>query len=61
VTGYVLEMKDTENHAGEFEVVFDGSDKYPDTRLFLTNNVTSGHNYIFRVRAKFQNGFTDYS
>ena len=54
-------MMDTANLYGEFLTVFDGSDDYPDTRIFLTTNVTSGHNYIFRVKAKYQNGFTAYS
>lgn len=59
--GYVLEMKNTINTQGLYEVVFDGSDHYPDLRNFLLNNVVAGNNYIFRVKAKYQNGFTDYS
>lgn len=59
--GYVLEMKNTRNTQGIFEVVFDGSDLYPDLRNFLLTNVRAGDNYIFRVKAKYQNGFTSYS
>jgi len=35
IYGYVLEMMDTENKAGTFEVVFDGSLGFPDSRSFI--------------------------
>jgi hypothetical protein len=61
VLGYVLEMKHTASTQGVYEVVFDGSDLYPDLRNFLLTNVVAGDNYIFRVKAKYLNGFTGYS
>jgi hypothetical protein len=41
--------------------VFDGSDLYPDLRNYMTNSVISGGSYKFRVKAKYQNGYTSYS
>jgi hypothetical protein len=63
VTGYALEIKDTRDMYGTYEVVFDGSELYPDWRNFQLSDerVVNGNNYIFRVRAKYQNGFTAYS
>jgi hypothetical protein len=48
-------MKDTRNQYGTFEVVFDGSDLYPDLRNFMIsdNRVVPGNSYIFRVKAKY--------
>lgn len=34
ITGYLLEMKDTRDLYGVWEVVYDGSDSYPDWRNF---------------------------
>jgi hypothetical protein len=55
VTGYLLEMKDTRDFYGNYEVVFDGSDLYPDLRSFLLSDerVVSGNSYIFRVKANY--------
>ena len=61
ITGYLLEMKDTSDFFGTFETVFDGSDLYPDWRSTIVNNTVPGNSYIFRVKAKYQNGFTSYS
>ena len=63
VTGYVLEMKDTRDLYGTYEVVFDGSDLYPDIRNHLISDerIVAGNNYIFRVKAKYQNGYSSYS
>jgi len=63
VTGYLLEMKDRRNLLGTFEVVFDGSDVYPDILNFYLNDerVVPGNSYIFRVKAKYLNGYTAYS
>ena len=54
-------MKDTSDFYGTFEKVFDGGDLYPFLRNHLQGGVVSGNNYVFRVKAKYQNGYTDYS
>ena len=61
VTGYVLEMKDTSDLYGTFEQVFDGGDLYPFLRNHLQSGVVAGNNYLFRAKAKYQNGYTSYS
>lgn len=55
-------MKDTSDYYGTFEIVFDGSDLYPELKnAQIKDLIVSGNNYIFRVKAKYQNGFTPYS
>jgi hypothetical protein len=54
-------MKDTRDFYGIYEVVFDGSDMYPDLRSFSKSNVVAGNSFIFRVKAKYQNGYSSYS
>jgi hypothetical protein len=56
-------MKDTRDLYGTYEVVFDGSELYPDLTSFslYDERVVSGNSYIFRVKAKYQNGFSLYS
>lgn len=63
VYGYVLEVMDTSNTLGQFEVVFDGSVGFPSSRsyVYADNRVKAGHNYLFRVKASFRNGLTAYS
>lgn len=63
MTGYLLELKDTRDLYGTYEVVFDGSELYPDLRSFYLSDerVVPGNSYIFRVKAKYQNGFSPYS
>ena len=61
ISGYLLEMMDTDNLDGVFNVVFDGTVSYPDITNFLTTNITSGRNYIFRVSGHYQNGMTSFS
>mgnify|MGYP002634608990 CR=1 FL=1 len=46
---------------GTYEVVFDGSNGYPDLLQYLHTEVVAGNNYLFRVKAKYINGFSDYS
>lgn len=42
-------------------MVFDGSDLYPELRNFMMTDVQQGNSYMFRVKAAYKNGFTDYS
>lgn len=60
IRGYVLEMKDLRADQGNYEVVFDGSDGYPNVINFFTSAV-AGNKYLFRVKAKYLNGFSAYS
>ena len=47
-------MKDTSDMYGSFEVVFDGSDLYPELKnMQITQGIVAGNNYIFRVKAKY--------
>ncbi len=59
--GYVLELKNMGDQYGTWDEVFNGSDLYPDLTNFMTQDVTAGQSYKFRVKAKYQNGFTSYS
>jgi hypothetical protein len=62
VSGYVLEMKDLSDYYGTFEVVFDGSELYPELKEFqVTQGIVPGRSYVFRVKGKYQNGYTPYS
>jgi len=56
-------MKDTRSQYGTFEVILNGSDGYPDVRSIQISDdrVVAGNNYLFRVKAKYLNGFTNYS
>jgi dTDP-4-dehydrorhamnose 3,5-epimerase-like enzyme len=54
-------MKDTRPNYGTFEVVYDGSSDYPDVITYLHTEAVAGNNYLFRVKAKYLNGFTSYS
>jgi hypothetical protein len=64
VFGYVLEMMNTATTYGDYSVVFDGSRGFPDVKSFIVADsalILPGQAYLFRVKASFQNGFTDYS
>jgi hypothetical protein len=61
ISGYLLEMMDTSNSFGTFQTVYDGTTSYPDITNYWTSFVVSGRSYIFRVKGKYQNGFTSYS
>lgn len=54
-------MMDTSNSQGTFQIVYDGTTSYPDITNYWTSYVVSGRSYIFRVKGKYQNGFTSYS
>jgi hypothetical protein len=61
ISGYLLEMMDTSNSQGTFQTVYDGTTSYPDITNYWTSYIVSGRSYIFRVKGKYQNGFTSYS
>ena len=64
ITGYVLEMMNTASTYGEYKTVFDGSQGFPDVISFLISDksiVTPGQDYLFRVKAAYQNGYTEFS
>jgi hypothetical protein len=49
---------------GEYLVVYDGSQGFPDVKMFLITDrkiIKAGESYLFRVKALYQNGFTAYS
>ena len=54
-------MKENSASKGSFEVVFDGTNNFPNTRSFIVQNVVPGNSYTFRVKAAYQNGFTEWS
>jgi hypothetical protein len=55
-------MKETSDLMGSYVTVFDGSDNYPDITTYLKNQgVSAGTSYLFRVKARYINGFTEYS
>lgn len=61
IFGYILEVMDTANVVGSFEVVFDGSSGFPNSLSYVYTNVSAGKHYLFRVKAAYLNGFTSYT
>jgi hypothetical protein len=62
VQGYVLEMMNTKDSHGFYSVIYDGSYLFPHiTDYMVTSGITAGQDYLFRVKAKYQNGYTPYS
>jgi hypothetical protein len=57
-------MMNTASTFGEYKVVFDGSEGFPDITRFLISDksiIIAGQDYLFRVKAAYQNGFTSFS